>query len=114
MAQRSAILKSKTMPKTKRNYQNFIGFNSSDKFIMAIEAARRSKSAIEKFGVIPSKTEFIRGVIYNWINKYESEILELNGEIPEVTEHKNLKEDEKRKLNDIKKFADVHFKNRKK
>jgi hypothetical protein len=76
------------MPKTKRNYKNFIGFNSSDKFVMAIEAARRSKSAIEKFGVLPSKTEFIRYTIVYFIKNEMKDVFNdfKNMGVPEIND----------------------------
>ena len=79
------------MPKTKSTYTNQINFNASDKMQMLISNARHSKGAKSGFGVTPTQTEFLRGVIYYWVRKNAPEILDINGEIPEVLEHKALK-----------------------
>ena len=104
------------MPKTKVNYNNKKTIKMSGQFLNYIQQARRSKSAQEKFGVIPTDTEFIRGVIYNWIRKYSPEILidDIEGNVPEILEHKALKKNRKASLKETQDFVGDHFKNRKK
>ena len=102
------------MPKTKSTYINQIKFNASDKMLMLISNARRSKGAKNGFGVVPSQTEFLRGVIYYWVRKNAPEMLDMNGEIPEVLEHKALKENHKAELKKTQDFVEEYFKNRKK
>tara|TARA_B110000503_G_scaffold79614_1_gene122210 strand:- start:1051 stop:1365 length:315 start_codon:yes stop_codon:yes gene_type:complete len=104
------------MPKTTVNYNNKKTLKMSGQFLNYIQIARRSKAAQEKFGVIPTETEFLRGVIYNWIKKYTPEILinDLEGNVPEILEHKALKKNHEKALQQTKDFVDEHFKNRKK
>jgi len=66
---------------------------------MALENARRSEGAKKGFGVVPTRTEFIRGVLYYWMRKNAPEVLDLNGNIPEVVEHKRLKRKQEEDLN---------------
>lgn len=101
------------MPKTKVNYKNNIGLKMSDKLLMAIENARRSNGAKEGFGVVPTRTEFLRGVIYYWIRKNAPEVLDLNGDIPEVIEHKKLKDDQAKQLSESQKLYEKYFRSRK-
>lgn len=86
-------IKNKIMPKTR--YNNQIKFNASDQFIEYIEQARLSLEAKQKFGKAPSQTDFLRGVLYNWIRKNASHILidDLEGNVQEIIEHKALKAD---------------------
>ena len=81
------------MPKTKIQYKNQIKFNASKQFTEYIKQAINSSGAKEKFGKQPSQTEFIRGVIYQWIRKYTPHILidDLEGNVPEILEHQELK-----------------------
>ena len=81
------------MPKTKIQYKNQVKFNASKQFTDYIKQAINSNEAKEKFGKQPSQTEFIRGVIYQWIRKQTPHILidDLKGEVPEIIEHKKLK-----------------------
>jgi hypothetical protein len=102
------------MPKTKSTYINQIKFNASDKMLMLISNARRSKGAKDGFGVVPSQTEFLRGVIYYWVRKNAPEMLDMNGEIPEVLEHKALKENHKAMIDAELEKTKEYFKNRKK
>tara|TARA_B110000027_G_C15873231_1_gene192128 strand:+ start:57 stop:323 length:267 start_codon:yes stop_codon:yes gene_type:complete len=80
---------------TKTQYNNQIQFDASDQFIEYIEQARLSSEAKQKFGKSPSQKEFLRGVLYNWIRKYASHVLinDLEGNVPEIIEHKSLKSD---------------------
>lgn len=80
------------MPKTKSDYQNMVYLRTTDKMLMLINSAMRSKGAREGFGVVPNQSEFIRGAIYYWVRKNAPEMLDLNGEILEIIEHKKLKE----------------------
>ena len=86
------------MPKIGSEYQNNLRIRTSDKMLMLINNARRSVAARQGFGVVPNQSEFIRGVIYYWVRKNAPEILNANGEIPEVLEHKNLKNNQKLKI----------------
>ena len=79
------------MPKTKVIYTNQIKFNASDEMVLLLENARRSKGAKYKFGKIPTQTEFLRGVIYNWIRENAAEKIYLNGEVPEILDHMSIK-----------------------
>lgn len=81
------------MPKTKINYNRQIKINISEQFLQYINTARMLPDTKNKFGVYPTKTEFLRGVIYYWIKKNAPEILtnDLKGNVPEVLEHKALK-----------------------
>ena len=102
------------MPKTKSTYINQIKFNASDKMLMLISNARHSKGARDGFGVVPSQTEFLRGVIYYWVRKNAPEILDLHGDIPEVLEHKALKEKHKAMIDAELDKTKEYFKNIKK
>ena len=64
---------------------------ASDRSISDKFAARNE--AKDKFGKYPTQTEFIRGVIYQWIRKQTPHILidDLKGGVPEIIEHKKLK-----------------------
>lgn len=97
------------MPKLKANYLNMIRLRTSDKMLMLINNSRRSKGAREGFGVVPNQSEFLRGVIYYWVRKNAPEMLDLNGEIPEIVEHKNLKTANKVEIDKIKNQAKKHF-----
>jgi hypothetical protein len=101
------------MPKTKTNYQNKISLNISDKMLMALENARRSEGAKKGFGVVPTRTEFIRGVLYYWMRKNAPEILELNGDIPEVLEHKKLKRKYEEDINILGDITETYLNKRK-
>ena len=86
------------MPRIGSEYQNNLRIRTSDKMLMLINNARRSVAARQGFGVVPNQSEFIRGVIYYWVRKNAPEILNANGEIPEVLEHENLKNNQKLKI----------------
>ena len=81
------------MPKTKIQYNNQIKFNASEQFVNYIRKAMASSTAKEKFGKNPSQTEFIRGIIYQWISKNTPHIIidDLEGNVPEIIEHKSIK-----------------------
>ena len=81
------------MPKTQIQYTNQIKFNASKQFVDYIRQAIISNEAKDKFGKYPTQTEFIRGVIYQWIRKQTPHILidDLKGGVPEIIEHKKLK-----------------------
>ena len=78
------------MPKTKIQYSNQIKFNASTQFVDYIRQAIVSNQAKDKFGKYPTQTEFIRGVIYQWIRKQTPHILidDLKGGVPEIIERK--------------------------
>ena len=80
------------MPKTKIQYNNQIKFNASEQFVNYIRIAMASSEAKEKFGKHPTQTEFIRGIIYQWIRKYTPHIIidDFEGNVPEILEHKAL------------------------
>ena len=101
------------MPKTNTNYQNRLQLRISDKFLMLINNSRRSKGARKGFGTVPNQAEFIRGAIYYWVRKNAPEMLELNGEIPEVIEHKKFKDEEIHQLSESQKLYEKYFRNRK-
>ncbi len=92
------------MPKTKSDYQNMVYLRTTDKMLMLINNARRSKGAREGFGVVPNQSEFIRGAIYYWVHKNAPEMLDLNGEILEIREHKKLKEKHEKTLGESQKL----------
>ena len=92
------------MPKTKSDYQNMVYLRTTDKMLMLINNARRSKGAREGFGVVPNQSEFIRGAIYYWVRKNAPEMLDLNGEILEIREHKKLKEKHEKTLGESQKL----------
>ena len=83
------------MPKTKSDYQNMVYLRTTDKMLMLINNARRSKGARKEFGLVPNQSEFIRGTIYSWVLNNAPEMLDLNGDILEIIEHKKLKEKHK-------------------
>tara|TARA_B100001175_G_scaffold46067_1_gene35303 strand:+ start:1997 stop:2368 length:372 start_codon:yes stop_codon:yes gene_type:complete len=101
------------MPKIGSEYQNNIRIRTSDKMLMLINNARRSVGARQGFGVLPNQSEFIRGVIFYWVRKNAPEILEINSEIPEVLEHKNLKNNQSIKIKRSLKFNQEYFDARK-
>ena len=85
------------MPKLNTNYPCLIQLRCSYKFLKLIEKARRSNAAMNGFGSIPNQSEFLRGLIYYWIRKNTIELLidDLEGNIPEILEHKTLKKRKK-------------------
>tara|TARA_B100001250_G_C19232779_1_gene542974 strand:+ start:190 stop:561 length:372 start_codon:yes stop_codon:yes gene_type:complete len=97
------------MPKIVSEYQNNIRIRTSDKMLMLINNARRSVGARQGFGVVPNQSEFIRGVIYYWVRKNAPEMLEIDGEIPEILEHKNLKDNQKIKIKRSLEFNQEYF-----
>lgn len=101
------------MPKTKTEYQNMIRLRTSDKMLMLINNARRSQGARDGFGMVPNQSEFLRGVIYYWVRKNAPEMLDMNGEIPEVIEHHQLKQKQEEQLGEAQKLYKKYFTNRK-
>lgn len=99
------------MPKTNTKYQNRLQLRISDKFLMLINNARRSKGSRKGFGTVPNQAEFIRGAIYYWVRKNAPEMLGLNGEIPEVIEHKKLKGDHLKQISESQKLYEKYFRN---
>ena len=77
--------------------------------LMLINNARRSVGARQGFGVVPNQSEFIRGVVYYWVRKNAPEMLEIDGEIPEILEHKNLKDNQKIKIKRSLEFNQEYF-----
>lgn len=87
------------MPKTEVKYNNKITLKMSGQFLNYINIARMLPGTKKKFGKHPTQTEFLRGVIYYWIKKHAPEILidDLKGNVPEILEHKALKENNKKR-----------------
>lgn len=104
------------MPKTEVKYNNKITLKMSGQFLNYINIARMLPGTKKKFGKHPNQTEFLRGVIYYWIKKNAPEILidDLEGNVPEVLEHKALKKNHEKALQQTRDFVAEHFKNRKK
>ena len=94
------------MPKTKIQYTNQIKFNASGEFLNYMNIARASSVAKDKFGKHPTQTEFLRGIIYEWIKTYTPEIIidDLKGNVPEILEHKKLKEKHEKTLGELQKL----------
>lgn len=103
------------MPKTKVQYNNKITLKISEQFLNYIRIAMASNVAVEKFGKHPTQTEFIRGVIYQWIRKHTPHIIidDLEGNVPEILEHKALKENHKANIKEIQDYAKQHFETKK-
>tara|TARA_B100000900_G_scaffold289799_1_gene248659 strand:+ start:502 stop:858 length:357 start_codon:yes stop_codon:yes gene_type:complete len=102
------------MPKIDSKYQNNLRVRTSDKMLMLINNARRSIEARQEFGVIPNQSEFIRGVIYYWIRENVPEILEIFRETPEILEHKNLKNNQSKKIKRSLEYNQEHIEKRQK
>ena len=104
------------MPKTEVKYNNKITLKMSGQFLNYINIARMLPGTKKKFGKHPTQTEFLRGVIYYWIKKHAPEILidDLEGNVPEILEHKALKETHQAALKETQDFVEEYFKNRKK
>ena len=102
------------MPKTEVKYNNKITLKMSGQFLNYINIARMLPDTKKKFGKHPTQTEFLRGVIYYWVRKNAPEMLDMNGEIPEVLEHKALKENHKAMIDAELEKTKEYFKNRKK
>lgn len=101
------------MPKINTQYNNNIRIRTSDKMLKLINNARRSVQARQEFGVVPNQSEFIRGVIYFWIQENAPEILEISGKIPEILEHENLKVNQSIKIKRSLEFNQDYFDKRK-
>ena len=69
-----------------------INYELSDKMHNLINKAIRSNASKKGFGVFPTEKQFLNGVIYYWIRKNAPELIDVNIEIPEIIEHKLLKE----------------------
>ncbi len=102
------------MPKIDSKYQNNLRVRTSDKMLMLINNARLSIEARQEFGVIPNQSEFIRGAIYYWIRKNVPEILEIYRETPEILEHKNLKNNQSKKIKRSLKYNQEYIEKRQK
>ena len=76
------------MPKTNTNYQNRLQLRISDKLLMAIENARRLEGAKKGFGVVPSRTEFIRYALIYTIATQNPELFETLSDLPEFIENR--------------------------
>jgi len=81
------------MAKVKLNCDNQIKIKVSDPFLDYINKARMLYGIKEKFGKTPTQDQFLKGIIYYWIKKHTPEVLidDLNINIPEILEHKALK-----------------------
>ncbi len=98
------------MPKTHSEYNKQIKYRTSSKWMLLLENGRRSKAAREGFGVgtIPTTAQFYRGIVYDWFIKNAPELINLNGEIPEVVDLMKFKE----KCSENKKTIDFYFNRR--
>tara|TARA_B100001059_G_C17820093_1_gene577715 strand:- start:132 stop:470 length:339 start_codon:yes stop_codon:yes gene_type:complete len=99
------------MPKTIVNYNNKITLKISEQFLNYMNIARASSTAKDKFGKHPTQTEFLRGIIYQWIKTYTPEIIidDIEGNVPEIIEHKEIKEKHAQVINDIIDYNNWHF-----
>ena len=99
------------MPKTKIQYTNQIKFNASGEFLNYLNIARASSVAKNKFGKHPTQTEFLRGIIYQWIKTYTPEIIidDIKGNVPEIIEHKEMKEKHAQIISEILDYTKWHF-----
>lgn len=99
------------MPKTIVNYNNKITLKISEQFLNYMNIARTSSVAKNKFGKHPTQTEFLRGVIYQWIKTYTPEIIidDLEGNVPEIVEHKEMKEKHAQVISEILEYTKWHF-----
>ena len=70
---------------------NEVKFEISEKMFELIQKARQSNGANIGFGLTPSQDQFIKGLIYYWIRKNAPELKDFAEKVPEVIEHKSLK-----------------------
>ena len=70
---------------------NEVKFEISNKMFELIQKARKSNGANIGFGLTPSRDQFIKGLIYYWIRKNAPELKDFAEKVPEVIEHKSLK-----------------------
>ena len=70
---------------------NEVKFEISEKMFELIQKARKSNGANIGFGLTPSRDQFIKGLIYYWIRKNAPELKDFAEKVPEVIEHKSLK-----------------------
>ena len=70
---------------------NEVKFEISKKMFELIQKARKSNGANIGFGLTPSWDQFIKGLIYYWIRKNAPELKDFAEKVPEVIEHKSLK-----------------------
>ena len=99
------------MPKTIVNYNNKITLKISEQFLNYMNIARASSTAKDKFGKHPTQTEFLRGIIYQWIKTYTPEIIidDLKGNVPEIIEHKEIKEKNAQIISEMLDYTKRHF-----
>ena len=99
------------MPKTIVNYNNKITLKISEQFLNYMNIARASSVAKNKFGKHPTQTEFLRGIIYQWIKTYTPEIIidDLKGNVPEIIEHKEMKEKQAQIISEILDYTKWQF-----
>lgn len=99
------------MPKTIVNYNNKITLKISEQFLNYMNIARASSVAKNKFGKHPTQTQFLRGIIYQWIKTYTPEIIidDLKGNVPEIIEHTEIKEKHAQVINDIIDYNNWHL-----
>ena len=70
---------------------NEVKFEISEKMFELIQKARKSNGANIGFGLTPSQDQFIKGLIYYWIRKNAPELKDFAEKVPEIIEHKSLK-----------------------
>lgn len=79
------------MPKTKSDFPIKIEFRASENMCFLIKNARFSKGSRKQFGRVPSKSEFIRNALLEWVENYSPEMIKIKGEIPEMKQYNNIK-----------------------
>ena len=68
-----------------------IKLQTSEQMFELIKMARETNGARIGFGLIPSQEQFLKGVIYYWVRKNAPELVDFAKKVPEVLEHKSLK-----------------------
>jgi hypothetical protein len=68
-----------------------IKLQTSVQMVELIKMARETNGARIGFGLIPSQEQFLNGVIYYWVRKNAPELSDFAKKVPEVLEHKSLK-----------------------
>ena len=63
----------------------------SEKMFELISKSRETNGARIGFGLAPSQEQFLNGVIYYWVRKNAPELSDFAKKVPEVIEHKSLK-----------------------
>ena len=63
----------------------------SEQMFELISKSRETNGARIGFGLAPSEKQFLNGVIYYWVRKNAPELSDFAKNVPEVLEHKSLK-----------------------